>query len=148
MPRTSETHSIDSRTYTRMKFGPVFILGVVGGNSSANSSWDHFRIYGMLDRKVYKRKKLSCCLLYRGINGFVTVKTDTMRQRFHEVPAAMWNFHVSCSNVKSAQGKHTKIFYLFLPSVLLHLSRDARKPVFGVSDQVRHKPTCTSSEKS
>ena len=29
-----------------------------------------------------------------------------------------------------------------------HLSRDARKPVFGVSDQVRHKPACTSSEKS
>ena len=29
-----------------------------------------------------------------------------------------------------------------------HKSRDARKPVFGVSDQVRHKPACTSSEKS
>ena len=29
-----------------------------------------------------------------------------------------------------------------------NLSRDARKPVFGVSDQVRHKPSCTSSEKS
>ena len=28
------------------------------------------------------------------------------------------------------------------------LSLDARKPVFGVSDQVRHKPACTSSEKS
>ena len=31
---------------------------------------------------------------------------------------------------------------------LEQLSRDARKPVFGVSDQVRHKPACTSSEKS
>ena len=29
-----------------------------------------------------------------------------------------------------------------------YLSRDTRKPVFGVSDQVRHKPACTSSEKS
>ena len=29
-----------------------------------------------------------------------------------------------------------------------NLSRDARKPVFGVSEQVRHKPACTSSEKS
>ena len=28
------------------------------------------------------------------------------------------------------------------------VSRDVRKPVFGVSDQVRHKPACTSSEKS
>ena len=28
------------------------------------------------------------------------------------------------------------------------LSHDARKPVFGVSDQVRHKPTCTVTEES
>ena len=27
-----------------------------------------------------------------------------------------------------------------------NLSRDARKPVFGVSDQVRHKPVCAVSE--
>ena len=27
-----------------------------------------------------------------------------------------------------------------------NMSRDARKPVFGVSDQVRHKPACTVSE--
>ena len=26
------------------------------------------------------------------------------------------------------------------------MSRDARKPVFGVSDQVRHKPVCAVSE--
>ena len=29
-----------------------------------------------------------------------------------------------------------------------YMSLDARKPVFGVSDQVRHKPACTRSEKS
>ena len=29
----------------------------------------------------------------------------------------------------------------------LYLSRDVRKPVFGVSDQVRHKPVCTVTEK-
>ena len=28
------------------------------------------------------------------------------------------------------------------------MSGDVRKPVFGVSDQIRHKPDCTSSEKS
>ena len=30
---------------------------------------------------------------------------------------------------------------------LVHMSRDARKLVFRVSDQVRHKPACTVSEK-
>ena len=28
----------------------------------------------------------------------------------------------------------------------LFLSRDARKPVFGVSDQVQYKPGCTATE--
>ena len=35
-----------------------------------------------------------------------------------------------------------------LGTKLRKMSRDARKPVFGVSDQVQHKPACTSSEKS
>ena len=30
----------------------------------------------------------------------------------------------------------------------VNVSRDARKPVFGVSDQVRHKPACTVTEAS
>ena len=30
----------------------------------------------------------------------------------------------------------------------LYMSRDARKPVFGVSEQVPHKPACTSSERA
>ena len=40
--------------------------------------------------------------------------------------------------------------FAFQPKIRTHyyMSRDARKPVFGVSDQVRHKPACTSSEKS
>ena len=46
---------------------------------------------------------------------------------------------------------------VFLPSSVavlrkeierIHLSRVARKPVFGISEQVRHKPACTVTEKS
>ena len=29
---------------------------------------------------------------------------------------------------------------------LHNMSRDVRKPVFGVSDQVRHKPGCAATE--
>ena len=31
-------------------------------------------------------------------------------------------------------------------TVLGYMSRDVRKPVFGVSDQVRHKPGCTITD--
>ena len=104
--RKYETYATAARTYTRMKFGPVFILGVVGGNLSANSSWDHFRIYGMLDRKYYKRRMLSCCLLYRENEEDVTVQIEPTKQKMFEYPAEMWSFHVSCSNVKHAQGNY------------------------------------------
>ena len=33
-----------------------------------------------------------------------------------------------------------------LVSITLYLSLVVRKPVFGVSDQVRHKPGCTATE--
>ena len=42
--------------------------------------------------------------------------------------------------------KLREIFYMQVN--IDQLSRDARKPVFWVSDQVRHKPAGTSSEKS
>ena len=36
-----------------------------------------------------------------------------------------------------------------VPSISVpYMSRDARKPVFGVSDQVQHKPACTVTEAS
>ena len=38
------------------------------------------------------------------------------------------------------------IFHVFEFYVLDHVSRDARKPVFGVSNQVRNKPACTVTE--
>ena len=107
------TQNISARTFTRMKYGPVFVLGVVGGNSSSNSTWDHFRIYGMLDRKVYGQKNLSCCLLYREKDRKVTVQSDTMSQRWHAIPTPMWGFHVSCSNEKHEQGKHRPDFDSF-----------------------------------
>ena len=39
-----------------------------------------------------------------------------------------------------------KLSFIVRDNVCLYLSRDVRKPVFGVSDQVRHKPTCTVTE--
>ena len=101
---STETRPYTVRNYTRMKYGPVFILGVVGGNSSANSTWDHFRIYGMLDSNFYGRDTLYCCLMYRENDQIVTVQSQTISEKRHFIEADMWTFHVGCSNVKHAQG--------------------------------------------
>ena len=101
---STETRLFTVRNYTRMKYGPVFILGVVGGNSTAHSTWDHFRIYGMLDSKLYGRDTLYCCLLYGENDQIVTVHSKTISEKRHFIQAAMWTFHVGCPNVKHAQG--------------------------------------------
>ena len=49
-------------------------------------------------------------------------------------------------NIERATVCHHKALHRF--AYQYYMSLDARKPVFGVSDQVRHKPACTSSEKS
>ena len=87
-----------------MKYGPVFILGVVGGNFSAVATWDHFKIYGMLDRKLYGTEQLACCLMYRKKDEIIIIKSRAISEKRFPVPADMGNFHVGCSNVKYAQG--------------------------------------------
>ena len=96
-----------------MKYEPIFILGVVGGNSSVNSTWDHFRIYGVLDKTVYKKEVIRCCLLYRDKDKIVTVQSETISERRFEVPAAMWRFHVGCPNSRHAQGKDRSAIFIF-----------------------------------
>ena len=93
-----------TRTFTRMKFGPVFILGVVGGNSSASVTWDHFKVYGMLDKNLYGQKEITCCLKYREKDESAIIKSGTISEKRFHVPADMWTFHVGCLNVKHAQG--------------------------------------------
>ena len=93
-----------------MKYGPVFILGVVGGNTSDTSVWDHFRIYGVLDKKEYNSMNIRCCLMYRIQNEIVTLQTKTLSEKRFSVPAALWRFHVGCPNVKHSQGN---VFYIF-----------------------------------
>ena len=88
-----------------MKYGPVFILGAVGGNSSDSATWDHFRVYGLLDKAVYKEEKIRCCIMYREKDNIVTLQTEAISERRFTVPADLWRFHVGCPNVKHTEGK-------------------------------------------
>ena len=52
-----------------------------------------------------------------------------------------------CPSCKDVQESFSKLKKLCLCSKFgLYLSRVMRKPVFGVSDQVRHKSGCTAIE--
>ena len=49
---------------------------------------------------------------------------------------------VTLSHMESTLSAYFDMFDIQLPT-LLHMSRDSRKPVVGVSDQVPHKSICT-----
>ena len=94
-----------ARTYTRMKYGPVFILGAVGSNTSDNTTWDHFRVYGLLDKTVYEEEKIQCCLMYKDKDDIITLQTEAISENRFSVPADLWRYHVGCPNVKHTEGK-------------------------------------------
>ena len=62
-----------------MKFGPVNILGVVGGNSSAEVIWDIYKVYAHINITRYNENDTiySCCMKYWR-NGVEIVKTRAL----------------------------------------------------------------------
>ena len=91
------------KTFVKMKYGPVYLFGVVAGNSTTNASWDLVKIYGGIDKSHYYKSNLRCCLAYKDAEyaSFVKVNPDYVR-RF-QVPSAIWSIHVTCPNVRHAQ---------------------------------------------
>ena len=109
-----EARKYTVRNFTRMKFGPVYIFGVVGGNSLANSTSDQYRIYGLLDSTLYRHEKLSCCLLYREHGEMVTLNSQIITETRRTVVGPMWAFHVGCSNGKLSQGIHQPAIFSYV----------------------------------
>ena len=54
--------------------------------------------------------------------------------------------NTDASHLKNVQHDGSSMRTRYLRKLTDYESRDARKPVFGVSDQVRHKPGCTVTE--
>ena len=52
----------------------------------------------------------------------------------------------ACMNVNLVNDVHNVAHTGFLKMMLYYMSLVLRKPVFGVSDQVRHKLGCTATE--
>ena len=142
---TTEARVYTVLSYTRMKFGPVYIFGVVGGNSSANSTWDQYRIYGLLDSTLYRHENLSCCLLYREHGEMVTVHTHIISETRRRTVAPMWAFHVGCSNGKHSQGIH-KPDYLFLGQSFFYMYMRIHRYIAGVTCMIGTALCLTMSE--
>ena len=54
------------RDFTEMKFGPINILDVVGGNSTETAVWDIYKIYSQINITIFNMNttKYQCCMKY------------------------------------------------------------------------------------
>ena len=64
-------------TYSKMNVDYLYILGVAGGNTSDNVSWDIFKIYASVSRQFVRQKRASCCFKFNSEN----------KKYFLEIPA-------------------------------------------------------------
>ena len=58
----------------------------------------------------------------------------------------MWFSHNTARIKTNNMQRIILIIQSYSEFIQSYMSRDARKPVFRVSDQVRHKPSCTATE--
>ena len=89
-----------------MKFGPVNILGVVGGNSSAEVIWDVYKVYAHINITHYNEKVTvySCCMKYRK-NGVEIVKTPALSSFIYSKHRTIIGlYHFVCPNIRHHLG--------------------------------------------
>ena len=91
--------------YTKMNYGPVFILGAAAGNSSWQGDWDIVKIYGIVNMKDFRHVKFRCCLKYRSRSDKnATFKVDPMNVVKFWKTAILRAHHFTCPNIKHKDG--------------------------------------------
>ena len=97
-------------SYTKMKFGDLYILGAAGGNTSDNVAWDIFKVYGTLNMSLCKQDDIRCCLKYSvplnksNIVKYRPVKDHMFMQYMHVIESILRGFHFTCPNKRHASG--------------------------------------------
>ena len=86
-------------SFTKLNYGPIYVLGVAAGNSSDKVAWDIFKIYASIELlKLKNRTKFKCCFMYDLSNGTQFVETAPKYTRRHKFPCAVIAHHFTCPN--------------------------------------------------
>ena len=99
----ASTRSNIRREFIQMKFGPVFIFGVAAGNTSETAFWDIFKLYGGIDRSLYRKSHFYCCLAYQEGPSVYHKKLFPYKIRSFDVSSSIWSIHVTCSNIRHTE---------------------------------------------
>ena len=92
------------RSFTNMKFGPIKILGVVGGNSSSASVWDIYKVYAQINITHFNNTIYRCCMKYKSHTLAVDDSRTNITYMYAEYKELFGLFHFVCSNKHNELG--------------------------------------------
>ena len=101
---------IPVRNTTTMRFGPVYVFGAVGRNTTNNTVWDIVNVYGSLKKSflmTFSKHTVVCCMLYKGDSdkqSTMNVQQEVLQIMFHFAKPTITTFHIVCPNVHHSIG--------------------------------------------
>ena len=93
-----------------MRFGPVYVFGVVGRNTTNHTAWDVVNVYGSLKKSFYKsftNHSVVCCLQYGNRSdrqSTQVVQRKVLQINFHFIKPTITSFHIVCPNIHHSVG--------------------------------------------
>ena len=101
-----------------MRFGPVYVLGAVGRNTTNHAVWDVVNLYGSVEKSFMKTfsNTVMCCMVYKNQQGQKStdvVQRDVFKSKVYNfthpteeertAETVNW-FHVACPNAQHLNG--------------------------------------------
>ena len=141
----AETKTFSKYAYfTRMKYGPVYILGAAVGNSSKTKASDIIKLYASVDEEIAAKENTSCCLKYDGSSGPVYHRQPVIAKNDLKRPTKLSPFHYSCLNAKPGIIPNG-VALTFSPFTCGEEHVVYRKPFVSVSEPGNKLAICTKA---
>ena len=86
--------------FTKMKFGPIYILGATLGNTTDSAHWDIVKVYAEVDEMYPEKTNISCCLKYLNIRGSEYTKMPIIYAGRPNAATKLSAYHYTCLNPK------------------------------------------------
>ena len=86
--------------FTKMKFGPLYILGTTLGNTTDSAHWDIVKVHAEVDEMYPGKTNISCCLKYLNIRGPEYTKVPSIYAGQPNAATKLSAYHYTCLNPK------------------------------------------------
>ena len=96
----SWAHQTKTLRFTKMSFGPAYILGVAVGNSSTNNTWDIVKVYGTVGSLT---KAKFCCVRYGSTRTDKYYKQPVIFIKRQHIRTRLTASHFTCENPESGR---------------------------------------------